>query len=125
MVVPVLITNCHVLEKLKIGPVIPHTRITRKAMIKAAGVPVAFVTMVENLLKVLRNVFLFFILLYPLSIYLGTLVCGVFHLNKELVFLYTYHFLFLYFAFNTTRIIFNKREKEFVAIIGKSFLSIP
>jgi len=55
MVVPVFITNCHVSEKLKIGPVMPQIRITKKAIIKAQGVPVALVTIVEKLLKKFLN----------------------------------------------------------------------
>ncbi len=51
MVVPVLITNCQVSEKLNIGPVTAQTMITRNARIKARGFPVARVTRFENLLK--------------------------------------------------------------------------
>jgi hypothetical protein len=36
-----LMTSCHVSEKLKRGPVIPQVRITRTAIKKAHGVPVA------------------------------------------------------------------------------------
>jgi hypothetical protein len=41
MVVPVLITSCHVSENPKSGPVTAHTTMTRKAMPKAIGLPVA------------------------------------------------------------------------------------
>src|SRR5262249_13697310 len=41
MVVPVLITSCHVSENPKIGPVIPHTRTVSDAAIKAVGRPAA------------------------------------------------------------------------------------
>ena len=51
MVVPVLITNCQVLEKLKTGPVINQTKMTRKANINAPLLPEAFVTRVENFSK--------------------------------------------------------------------------
>ena len=51
MVVLVFITSCHVSEKLKIGPVMPHTTITTNASIKARGFPVARVIMLEKRLK--------------------------------------------------------------------------
>jgi hypothetical protein len=38
--VAVFITNCHALLNLNIGPVIAHARITRTAIVKAAGRPV-------------------------------------------------------------------------------------
>ena len=41
IVVPVLITNCQVSEKLNIGPVTAHTIITKKAMINDVDVPTA------------------------------------------------------------------------------------
>ena len=47
MVVPVFITNCQVSEKLKTGPVMIHIIITRKAMIKAAVLPDAFVAIMD------------------------------------------------------------------------------
>ena len=40
MVVPVLITNCHVLEKLKIGPLTAHIMTIKKATTKARELPV-------------------------------------------------------------------------------------
>ncbi len=60
MVVPVLITSCQVSENLKIGPVMAHIIITSKAIINAAGLPVAFVTTFENLLKNFDKPLLFF-----------------------------------------------------------------
>ena len=41
IVVPVLITNCQVSEKLNIGPVTAHTIITKNAMINDVDVPTA------------------------------------------------------------------------------------
>ena len=41
MVVPVLITNCQVSLKLKIGPVATHTTMTAAANMNAEGLPVA------------------------------------------------------------------------------------
>src|ERR1041384_8240092 len=40
MVVPVLITSCHVSEKWNRGPVIPHTTIVPRAIAKAGTLPV-------------------------------------------------------------------------------------
>lgn len=51
MVVPVFMTSCQVSEKPNTGPVTAHMIITTKAIIKAAGFPVAFVTILEKLLK--------------------------------------------------------------------------
>jgi hypothetical protein len=42
-VVPVFITNCHVSEKRKIGPVMAQITMTNKAMVKAVEVPTALV----------------------------------------------------------------------------------
>ncbi len=39
MVVPVLMTNCQVSEKLNIGPVMIHARITNMEIIKAVVDP--------------------------------------------------------------------------------------
>src|SRR4030095_17224341 len=68
MVVLVLITNCHVSENLKRGPVIAHKITTAQAMIKAAGRPAAFVTAVAILSKNKENsprfLFVFFIAFY-------------------------------------------------------------
>src|SRR3954467_9319707 len=44
IVVPVLITSCHVLLKLKIGPVNPHTTMIPQARTNAVVVPVHRVT---------------------------------------------------------------------------------
>jgi hypothetical protein len=41
IVVPVLITNCHVSLNLNIGPVTPQTMMIKPAMMNAAGWPVA------------------------------------------------------------------------------------
>lgn len=60
MVVPVLITNCHVSENPNRGPVIAHIMITENAIKKAAGLPVALVTLFEKLLKNDENLFFFF-----------------------------------------------------------------
>jgi hypothetical protein len=63
--------NCQVSEKLKIGPVIPHTIITDIAIKNAAGEPVALVTAVENLSKTLLKPFLFglaFFIFFYLSV---------------------------------------------------------
>jgi len=54
IVVPVLITNCHVSDYLKTGPKITHTIIISIALIKAAGGPAAFVMIPENM----SNIFL-------------------------------------------------------------------
>ncbi len=51
MVVPVLITNCHVSEKPKNGPDIIHIRITTIAVINAQELPVALVILPDNLSK--------------------------------------------------------------------------
>jgi hypothetical protein len=51
IVVPVLITNCHVLEKLNNGPLIAQTTIMKKANIEAIGLPDARATTLENLVK--------------------------------------------------------------------------
>ena len=51
MVVPVFITSCQVSENLNNGPVIAQTIITAKALINAAGEPVACVITAENLSK--------------------------------------------------------------------------
>ena len=61
MVVPVLITNCQVLEKLKTGPVITHAMITANAIMKAVELPVALVTLAENFSNNTENLFLTFI----------------------------------------------------------------
>lgn len=47
IVVLVLITNCHVSEKLKIGPDSAQTMIKAKAIMVAAGLPAARVVAVE------------------------------------------------------------------------------
>jgi hypothetical protein len=39
MVVPVLITSCHVSENLKMGPVTAQARITTHARMKLQGLP--------------------------------------------------------------------------------------
>src|SRR6187200_2067787 len=44
IVVPVLMTSCHVSLKWKIGPVMAHTITTRTASTSAHGVPTACVT---------------------------------------------------------------------------------
>ena len=41
IVVPVLITNCHVSLNLNIGPVTPQTTMIKAAVMNAAGWPVA------------------------------------------------------------------------------------
>src|SRR6478672_3066530 len=48
IVVLVLMTNCHVSEKLNSGPVIPHARITRTASTNAHGEPVAVAAPAAN-----------------------------------------------------------------------------
>src|SRR5258705_4159404 len=48
IVVPVLITSCHVSEKWNLGQVIPQTMITARARRKAVDVPVASVALREN-----------------------------------------------------------------------------
>ena len=48
IVVPVLITNCHVSEKLNMGPEMAHTIIMKKAIMNAQGLPVALVTFAAN-----------------------------------------------------------------------------
>src|SRR5438552_18185400 len=53
IVVLVLITSCHVSLQWKIGPVIPHTTITEKATMNAAGWPVAHAVHLANRLKAL------------------------------------------------------------------------
>ena len=45
MVVPVLMTNCQVSEKWKIGPVIPQPMMTRSAIRNASQEPVTLVTL--------------------------------------------------------------------------------
>ena len=48
IVVPVLITNCHVLEKPKKGPVTPQMMISKNAKTDATGRPEILVTAFEN-----------------------------------------------------------------------------
>src|SRR6185295_19019840 len=48
MVVPVLMTSCHVSENPKTGPVIAHTRIVHNATAKAQELPDHVVTASEN-----------------------------------------------------------------------------
>src|SRR5205814_4878992 len=59
IVVPVLMTSCHVSEKLKIGPVTSQTITITQATINAAGLPEALVIFVAILSKKYRKVFLF------------------------------------------------------------------
>lgn len=64
MVVLVFITNCQVSEKPNIGPTAPQITIIQKAVTKAVGEPVKWITAVENLLNnketLLVGCFLFF-----------------------------------------------------------------
>src|SRR5436305_10254987 len=60
-VVPVLMTNCHVSEKRKTGPVMHQTKITSNAMMKAVDVPVALVALYENPSRISLSAFLFFL----------------------------------------------------------------
>ena len=55
MVVPVLITSCHVSEKAKRGPVTAHTTMTPRATMKADVPPVHRVTAVENRSSIKRR----------------------------------------------------------------------
>lgn len=57
MVVPVFITSCHVSEKSNKGPLTAQMTITANAIIHAIGLPVAFVTLEQNILK---NLVIFF-----------------------------------------------------------------
>src|SRR5437016_4060122 len=59
IVVPVLITSCHVSEKLNMGPVTNHMITITQAIINAAGLPEALVIFVAILSKKYRKVFLF------------------------------------------------------------------
>jgi hypothetical protein len=63
MVVPVLITNCQVSEKSKIGPEIPQTNTMPKAVKKAAELPVQEVMVVATRSKKLSFSLLFFFIL--------------------------------------------------------------
>jgi len=49
IVVPVLITSCHVSEKLKIGPVTSHITMTARAIMNAGVLPAAFETRDDNI----------------------------------------------------------------------------
>ena len=69
MVVPVLMTSCHVSENLNIGPVIPHSNIIAQAKMNAAGFPEAFVMLVAILSKNKENRF-FFLFYFPLYLFL-------------------------------------------------------
>src|SRR5713226_4189385 len=60
IVVPVLMTNCHVSEKWNSGPVIPQTIITDRARMNAIDVPVAFVALSENRSRIWLSLLLFF-----------------------------------------------------------------
>ncbi len=60
MVVPVLMTNCQVSEKLKNGPDTAHTITIRKAVQKAVVLPVAFETCEANFSKELTDLILVF-----------------------------------------------------------------
>jgi len=71
IVVPVLITNCHVSENLKMGPVIAQIMIISKAIINAAGLPEAFVIFVAIRSKNKAKPFDFFFLLFMLMIYVN------------------------------------------------------
>ena len=51
MVVPVLITSCHVSEKPKSGPVIAHTTMTSTATTSAIGEPSALMHASTTLLN--------------------------------------------------------------------------
>lgn len=51
MVVPVLMINCHVSEKPKMGPVTPQVMMMVMAMTKAMGLPVAVAAHLENLVN--------------------------------------------------------------------------
>ena len=55
IVVAVLMNSCHVPENLNIGPVIPHKITMLQAIINAAGLPEAFVTLVAILSKNKEN----------------------------------------------------------------------
>lgn len=57
IVVPVFITNCHVSEKLNNGPLISQTTTVLAAIRKAVGLPVAFVSLVENVSNFFLNAF--------------------------------------------------------------------
>jgi hypothetical protein len=65
MVVPVLMTNCQVLEKSNNGPVIAQVRIRKKATMNAIGLPANRVMAVDILSKILLTLdtFGFFIML--------------------------------------------------------------
>jgi hypothetical protein len=56
-------TNCHVFEKLKTGPVMPHIIITRNAITKAGKLPVALVILEEKFSNVAGNLFFVFIII--------------------------------------------------------------
>src|ERR1044072_1907248 len=60
MVVPVLMTNCHVSEKLKSGPLTIQITITSKASMKAVEVPVASVALREKRSSSWPSPFFFF-----------------------------------------------------------------
>jgi len=51
MVVPVLITNCHVSLKLNMGPVTAHISTVSKAKKNTSGLPVQYATAFANLEK--------------------------------------------------------------------------
>jgi hypothetical protein len=51
MVVVVLMKSCQVLEYSNTGPVTAHVTTNKNASMVATGLPAAFVTLVENLLK--------------------------------------------------------------------------
>ena len=72
MVVPVLITSCHVSENLNIGPVIPQTSIMVNAMKNVTGLPVSLVMFKANRSKIgVSNFFSFFFIM----IYLRSKIC--------------------------------------------------
>ena len=68
MVVPVLITSCHVSENPKIGPVTAHSKMITKDAMKAAGLPVSFVTFPAKSSKNLLNPLLLLVMVYNLVV---------------------------------------------------------
>jgi hypothetical protein len=67
MVVPVLITSCHVSENWKMGPVAAHKMMINKAIKNAYDEPVARVTAFEKVSNFAANAFLFFFIVFVLN----------------------------------------------------------
>jgi hypothetical protein len=70
IVVPVLITSCHVSEKPNIGPVTTQAIITDRAIKKAEAVPVKYDILFEIFLNLFFINNLYFINAYPIVQYI-------------------------------------------------------